>query len=93
MNENLARRALEWKLWDYLHISFRREAEGGTAAQKCQCSCWLHSLAQELAVYLETLWFCKCRYVPMCESVRDTETHIPEMSLGMESFISPFIGN
>lgn len=65
----------------------------GTAAQKCQCSCWVHSLAQELVVYLETLWFCKCRYVPVCESVRDTETHIPEMGLGMESFISPFIGN
>lgn len=27
VNENPARRAhLEWKLWDYLHVSFRREA-------------------------------------------------------------------
>lgn len=35
MNENPARRAqLEWKLWDYLHISFRREAESGQSAQK-----------------------------------------------------------
>lgn len=64
-----------------------------TAAQNCQCSWWVHSLSQELVVYLEILWVLMYRYVPMCESVRDTETGIPEMSLRMESFISPFIDN
>lgn len=54
MNENLARRAqLEWKLWDYLHISFRREAESGWSLSSPE----VPGVAGESILLLRNWWF------------------------------------
>lgn len=54
MNEKPARRAqFEWKLWDYLHISLRREAERGWSAQQPRSA----SVAGGSILLLRNWWF------------------------------------